>query len=51
VGSDEKPLYFTEKRVEEADIYVVIYYDQAGKFLRKQVYESEEYDRIVCEDN
>lgn len=51
VGSAEKPLYFTEKRVEEADIYVVIYYDRAGKFLRKQVYESEEYDRIVCEDN
>lgn len=51
VGSDEKPLYFTEKRVEEAEIYVVIYYDHTGKFLRKQVYENEEYERIYCEDH
>lgn len=50
IGTDEKPFYFTEKRVEEADIFVVIYYNQAGKFVRKQVYESEEYERILCDE-
>lgn len=50
LGSEEKPLYFTEKRVEEAGIYVVIYYTSKGKFIRKQVYEDEEYSRIYCDN-
>jgi hypothetical protein len=50
IGSEEKPFYFTEKRVEEAGIYVVIYYNAQGKMVRKQVYEEEEYDKIYCED-
>jgi hypothetical protein len=49
VGTEEYPLYFTDKEVEEAGIHVVIYYDRNGKFLRKQVYEEEEFERIVCE--
>lgn len=48
LGSEEEPLYFTSKDVEEAGIVVVIYYDKTGKLLRKQVYEDEEYARIVC---
>jgi hypothetical protein len=50
VGSDEKPFYFTEKHVEEADIYVVIYYNSKGKLVRKQVYEEDEYEKIYCEN-
>lgn len=50
IGSDEKPFYFTEKRVEEAGIYVVIYYNSQGKLVRKQVYEEEEYEKIYCEN-
>ena len=50
VGSEEEPLYFAEKNVEEAEIYVVIYYDKNGKFLAKQVYEEEEYERIYCSE-
>lgn len=49
VGSDEVPLYFTDKEVEEAGVHVVIYYNQNGKFLRKQVYEDEEFEQVVCE--
>jgi hypothetical protein len=51
VGSDEKPFYFTDKRVEEAEIDVVIYYDHRGKLIRKQIYESDEYDKIYCEED
>ncbi|HZY81403.1 MAG TPA: WG repeat-containing protein, partial [Cyclobacteriaceae bacterium] len=50
IGSDDKPFYFTEKRVEEAGIYVVIYYNSQGKLVRKQVYEEEEYSKIYCEN-
>ena len=50
IGSDEEPFYFTEKNVEEAGIYVVIYYNKGGKLLRRQVFEKAEYDEIYCED-
>jgi hypothetical protein len=50
VGTDEHPLYFTVKEVKEAQIYVVIYYDQSGKRIRKQVYEEPEFEKIVCDD-
>jgi hypothetical protein len=49
VGSNEVPLYFTDKEVEEAGVHVVIYYNQNGKFLRKQVYEDEEFEQVACE--
>ena len=48
VGSAEVPLYFTEKHVEEASLFVVIYYDHAGKMLRREVYEQDDYERIYC---
>ncbi|MEQ9412716.1 MAG: WG repeat-containing protein, partial [Cyclobacteriaceae bacterium] len=48
LGTAEKPFYFTEKNVEEAGIFVVIYYDESGKMIRRQIYESDEYDRIYC---
>lgn len=48
VGSSTMPLYFTEKHVEEASIFVVIYYDKNGVQLRKQVYEADDYEKIYC---
>lgn len=50
IGSEEKPFYFTEKHVEEAEIFVVIYYNSQGKLVRKQVYEEAEYEKIYCEN-
>jgi len=50
LGNEDEPFYFTAKEVEEAGVVVVIYYDKDGKFLRKQVYEEEDYQHIVCED-
>jgi hypothetical protein len=51
VGSLEQPLYLTDKEVEEAEVHVVIYYDSAGKFIRKQVYEDEEFETLMCQEN
>ena len=48
VGSSDRPLYFTEKHVEEASVFVVIYYNSEGKMLRKEVYEHDDYERIYC---
>jgi hypothetical protein len=48
VGSPRQPVYFTEKHVEEASLYVVIYYDARGKFIRKEVYEQDDYEQIYC---
>ena len=48
IGSNEEPLYFTEKNIEEAEIYVVIYYNKMGEQLRRQVFEKDEYEEIYC---
>lgn len=48
VGSATVPLYFTEKHVEEASIFVVIYYGKDGAQLRKYVYEGDDYEKIYC---
>lgn len=49
VGTPDAPFYFTEKQVEEAGIYVVIYYNADGKLVRKQALEEDEYDALVCD--
>jgi hypothetical protein len=51
VGSPEKPLYFTEKFVKEASIFVVIHYNDQGKMVRKEIYDQEDYDKIYCVQN
>lgn len=51
LGAAGKPFYFTEKHVEEASLFVVIYYDHQGKFLRRQVFEDDDYDKIYCSGN
>jgi len=51
VGSSEWPLYFTEKHISEASLYVVIYYDRDGRFLRKNSYNPDDYERIYCPNN
>lgn len=51
LGTAETPFYFTEKHVEEAAIFIVIYYDQHGRLVRRQALEEDEYDRIFCEDH
>jgi hypothetical protein len=48
VGSPEQPMYLTAKHVEEASIYVVIYYDQNGAVLKRQVYEEDDYENVRC---
>jgi hypothetical protein len=48
VGSADTPLFFTEKKVEEAPVFIVIYYNDQGKVLRTEVYDPDDYDKIYC---
>ena len=48
VGSADNPVYFTEKHVQEASLFVVMYYNSEGQLLRREVYEQDEYDQIYC---
>ena len=51
LGSAEEPLYFTEKHIHEASLFIVIYYNARGEMLRKEIYDdAAEYDRIFCSD-
>lgn len=49
LGTSDQPFYFTEKYVEEAGIFIVVYFDKDGKLVRRQAYEEAEYERIVCD--
>ena len=48
IGSQEIPIYFTEKYISEAEFYIIIYYNSRGEIIRKQVFTDEEYDMIYC---
>ncbi|MCI0751625.1 MAG: WG repeat-containing protein [Flammeovirgaceae bacterium] len=50
LGSVEEPLYFAEKSVEEASVFVVVYYNEKGELLKRQVFEEDEYEKIICEN-
>lgn len=50
LGSPDVPLYFTDKFVEEASIHVVIYYDHDGNQLKREVFESNDFNKIHCPD-
>ena len=48
LGTQKDPIYFAVKLVEEANIYVVIYYDKKGNKLFTQSFRQEEYFKIAC---
>ncbi|MBY0435369.1 MAG: WG repeat-containing protein [Cyclobacteriaceae bacterium] len=50
LGSQEAPLYFAERHIEEAAISVVVYYDQHGKIIRRQALEADELEKIYCDN-
>ena len=48
LGTAMEPVFFTEKYIPEADYYVVIYYNQEMEVIRKQVFDSGNYDQVYC---
>ncbi len=49
LGTAEAPFYFCEMHIEEADFFVVIYYDQKGNVMYKHAYESAVYEKVFCD--
>jgi hypothetical protein len=50
LGNKETMLYFTERHIEEAGISVIVYYDHYGKIIRRQAMETEEFEKIYCDN-
>lgn len=50
VGTDDRPVYFTEKHIHEAEFYIVIYFNAGGNIIRKQAFEAKEYPLIYCDN-
>ncbi len=48
-AADDDYLYLTEKYVPEADLYIMIYLNAAGKLVRRQALTAEQYDRLYCD--
>jgi hypothetical protein len=48
LGTTTEPVFFTEKYIPEADYFVVIYYNQHMDVIRKQVFDSGNYDQVYC---
>lgn len=51
LGTDETPIYFASKFIEEADIYVIIYYDENGNKFFTQSLRKDDYFKIACTIN
>ncbi|HBS28308.1 MAG TPA: hypothetical protein DEB06_02400, partial [Phycisphaerales bacterium] len=51
LGTEDIPFYFAEKHVEEADIFVVLYFNKDGTQVKREIYEADEYERIYCRNN
>jgi hypothetical protein len=49
VGTQQAPFYLAENYVDDADVYLVLYMDRAGKKVFRQLFDQKHYERIVCE--
>jgi hypothetical protein len=50
LGTQDHPLFYTERHITEAGITVVVYFDRSGKAVRSQALEAEELDKISCDN-
>lgn len=49
LGTPENPLFYCEKKVKEADLYVVVYTNAAGESVFKKAYPRQEWLRLLCD--
>ena len=48
LGTEESPVYFVQKFVKEASLYIVIYMDKNGNKLFTQTFQEDQYFKIAC---
>lgn len=49
MGTVNKPLFYAEKEVKEADLFVVVYLTEEGETIFKEAYPREEWLRLLCD--
>lgn len=49
LGTVNNPLFYAEKQVKEADLYVVVYINNKGETIYKKAYPREDWLRILCD--
>lgn len=49
LGTLNDPLFYAEKEVEEAGLYVVVYINSRGEVIFKEAYPEEEWLRLLCD--
>ncbi len=49
MGTVNDPLFYAEKRVKEADLFVVVYLNAQGKTIFKDAYTREDWLRLLCD--
>ena len=48
LGTASNPLFYIEKNVEDADLYVVMYLNEKGETIFKEAYPRQEWLRLLC---
>lgn len=48
--TDQGSIYYSEKYVPEADLYIIIHLDHEGNIIKRQALTSEQYDMVFCEE-
>jgi hypothetical protein len=49
VGSETFPLYVGEKYIDDADLYLVFYINREGQPMRRQIFNANKYQRMLCD--
>lgn len=49
MGTVNRPLFYAEKEVKEADLFVVVYLNEEGETIFKEAYPREEWLRLLCD--
>jgi len=50
VGSIMEPIFMADIYIDEADYFVVIYYNKLGTIIFREAYTAEEYEVLICEN-
>ncbi|MEK6480159.1 WG repeat-containing protein [Catalinimonas sp. 4WD22] len=50
ITNQEDIIYYSEKYVPEADLYIIIHLDYKGNIIKRQALTSEQYDMVFCEE-
>lgn len=50
LSNESDYIFVTEKYIPEAELYIIIHLDHAGKMLKRQALTTEQYDKIYCDD-